>query len=125
MSQETIAESLLLFCDALENAVAVLKQELKKAGVRASENSFNALTWDASTGPKLGEYEIAYLDRNQPDAFQKVFNILKKVNANINKHYSPEGFVYFYWLYPEKYQNKIFRKKHSQPQESKSQKSGG
>lgn len=112
--QDKVVESLLLFCEALENAVAVLKQDLKKGGAKVSEDPFNALTWDPSTGPKLGDYEIAYLDRNQTDAFQKAFNILKNINANINHHYSPEGFSCYYWLYPEKYQHKIFRKKHPQ-----------
>ena len=84
----------------------------EKQTVPMVEDDFNRLHWEESAGPKLGDFDVAYRDHDQPiETWQRCFDALKAENADINKHYSPEGFTHFYWLYPEKYQDKIFRKK--------------
>jgi hypothetical protein len=84
----------------------------KPTMAQVSEDDFNRLKWEESAGPKLGDFDVAYRDHDQPvETWQRCFDFLKAQNADINKHFSPEGFTHFYWLYPEKYQDKIFRKK--------------
>jgi hypothetical protein len=96
----------------LESIRAWLTWPNEKALAPVSEEDFNRLHWEESAGPKLGDFDVAYRDHDQPrDTWQRCFDFLKAENADINKHFSPEGFAYFYWLYPEKYQDKIFRKK--------------
>jgi hypothetical protein len=86
--------------------------EEKDPATPVTEDDFNRLKWEESTGPKLGDFDVAYRDHDQPiETWQRCFDTLKVENADINKHFSPEGFTHFYWLYPEKYQDKIFRKK--------------
>jgi hypothetical protein len=109
---DKIVEALDLFCGAMENAVAVLKGELKKV-IRpppSEEASFNILRWESGESERLGKFETAYKASNLPDKFQHAFNILRANNATIKKHYGPEEFQHYYWLYLEKYDDRIFRK---------------
>jgi len=84
----------------------------KEPAAPVVEDDFKRLHWEASSGPQLGDFDVAYRDHDQPrDTWQRCFDFLKAENADINKHFSPDGFLHYYWLYPEKYQDKIFRKK--------------
>jgi hypothetical protein len=116
LSEERLAEALGLYCQAMDNAVQVLKQALAKiekapvpSGV--SEQVFDILKWEASKGSRLGEFEAAFKASNLPDKWSHAFNILKANNATIKNHFSPEGFAHYYWLYLDKYDDRIFRKK--------------
>jgi hypothetical protein len=82
-----------------------------------SEESFNILKWDESEGPKLGNLDIAYRDHNQPDPWLHAYNILKVSKTTLKDHYEPEGFTYYYWIYPDKYTDRIFRKRRQQEQQ--------
>lgn len=79
-----------------------------------SEECFNILKWEPSKGEKLGEFEVATKISNLLEKWSHAFNILKANNATINNHFSREDFLHNYWLYLEKYDGKIFRKKRSQ-----------
>jgi len=114
MNEDKLAESLLMFCDALENAVEILKQELKRLGALPGEESFNILKWEQAKSDRLGEFEISHKTSNHGDPWQRAFNILKANNATIKNHYAPEGFAHYYWLYLDKYDDRIFRKKRQQ-----------
>jgi len=86
--------------------------------VPVDEEIFLSLSWDESGGPKLGDFDVAYRDHNQPDPWQRAWNILKANNATLKDHYGPEGFSWFYWIYPEKYSDRIFRKRRQQEPKS-------
>jgi len=75
------------------------------------EQIFNVLKWETAESPKLGTFETAYKASNLPDNFSHAFNTLKANNATIKNHYAPEGFAHYYWLYLDKYDDRIFRKK--------------
>jgi len=120
MTDKRVVEALDLFCQAMENAVQVLKQALAKlekapAQTGLSEEVFNILKWEANRGSKLGEFECAFKASNMPDKWNHVFNILRANNATIKNHFAPDGFAYRYWLYLEKYPDRIFRKRREPP----------
>jgi hypothetical protein len=87
--------------------------EAKKATDQCglSEQIFNILKWEASKGSRLGEFEAASKASNLPDKWNHAFNILKANNATIKIHFGPEGYAHYYWLYLDKYDDRIFRKK--------------
>jgi hypothetical protein len=116
MQDEGVSEALELFCEAMENAVQVLKQALAKipkeqAQAGLNEEAFNLLRWEVNRGSKLGEFECAFKASNIPDKWNHALNILRANNSTIKNHFAPEGFAYRYWLYLDKYQDRIFRKK--------------
>lgn len=76
-----------------------------------SEDRFNVLKWQGKKGERLGDFEVAYKEHNLPEAWNHAYNILKANNSLIANPYKEEGYEYRYWIYPEKYQNRIFRKK--------------
>jgi hypothetical protein len=115
MRDDQVLEALKLYVDAMTNAIEVLRQALAKLEKQTqsglSEVAFDLLKWEASKGSKLGEFECAFKASNMPDKWNHAFNILRANNATIKNHFAPEGFAYRYWLYPEKYQDRIFRKR--------------
>jgi len=115
MSEDQVVEALKLYVDAMTNAIEVLRQALAKLEKQAqsglSEVAFDFLKWEASKGEKLGEFECAFKASNMPDKWNHVFNILRANNATIKNHFAPDGFTYRYWLYLDKYQDRIFRKR--------------
>lgn len=120
MHDEGISEALDLFCEAMENAVQVLKQALAKipkeqAQAGLSEEAFNLLKWESQKGERLGNFEVAFRASNLPDKWNHAFNILRANNATIKNHFAHEGFAYHYWLYLDKYQDRIFRKRKEPP----------
>jgi len=119
MSEKTLnelAESLVDFCNALESLAVNLRrqiQALPKTEVRAqlSELTFNVLKWQDEKGVRLGDFQVAYKNMNLPDKWLHCYNILKANSSVINNSFKEEGYVYRYWIYPEKYNDRIFRKR--------------
>ena len=72
------------------------------------ETTFTILKWDAQTGSKLGDFEVAYKASNIQDKWQHVFNILRNSNATIKERYYGTGYGFSYWIYG---QDKIYRQK--------------
>jgi hypothetical protein len=112
------------FCDmlnGLEASIAKMKQQIiKLVGVAEAESkpkvllpeeTFNILKWSDEKGSRLGDYQVAYKAQNSPDKWQHCFNILKTNNSLIANSFHEEGYVYRYWIFPEKYEDRIFRKK--------------
>lgn len=119
MSEETLndlVESLIDFCNAQESSVVSLRrqiQALTKAEAKAtvSEKRFNVLKWRNEKGERLGDYQVAYQSHNLPESWSHAFNILKVNICLIANPFHEEGYAYRYWIYPEKYKDRIFRKK--------------
>ncbi len=76
-----------------------------------TEQTFNLLKWVPETGRKLTDYEVAYRDQNLPQSWDHCFAILKANSSTLKNHYQPEGFTFYYWLFTDKYTDRIFRKK--------------
>jgi hypothetical protein len=72
------------------------------------EITFTILKWDAQTGIKLGEFEVAYKASNIEDKWRHAHNILRNSNATIKTRYHGEGYCHSYWIYG---QDKIYRQK--------------
>jgi len=111
-----LIESLIDFCNAQESSVVNLRRQivlLSKNQLRAriSEEDFNILKWENEKGAKLGDFQAAYKKHNLPDKWHHAYNILKVNTSLISNPFKEEGYVYRYWIYPEKYNDKIFRKK--------------
>jgi len=109
------------FCDmlnGLEAGIVKMKQQIaklvgveEKPKVLLPEETFNILKWSDEKGSRLGDYQVAYKAQNLPDKWQHCFNILKTNNSLIANSFHEEGYVYRYWIFPEKYEDRIFRKK--------------
>ncbi|MEM4713864.1 MAG: hypothetical protein QXQ61_04865 [Candidatus Bathyarchaeia archaeon] len=117
MSMEDFWNFIKDFMDYLnsqEEAVKRLKEQIAKlVGVKPSipEVTFNVLKWQAEKGAVLGDYEVAYKNQNVLENWQHAYNILKASNSVIGNPFHLEGYAYRYWIYPEKYEDRIFRKK--------------
>jgi len=120
---ERVLQAFVKVGDALENLGALgkdIKQlvgeivgvsESKPQQASIGENVFTILKWEASKGSRLGDFDVAFKASNMPDPWQHAYNILKANNATIKNHYDDEGYQHYYWIYPEKYTDRIFRKK--------------
>lgn len=75
------------------------------------EDTFSVLTWQDEKGVKLGDYQTAYVNVNLPDKFRPAFNVLKSNNAVIRNPFHLKGYSFRYWIFPDKYTDRIFRKK--------------
>ena len=119
---ERLFDALRLYVDAQTNAIEVLKQALTKPEKTQpppkvlTEDAFSILKWEAGKGSKLGDFEAAYKTQNMSAPWQHAYNTLKANNATIKNHFSPEGFTHYYWIYPEKYTDRVFRKKRDEVQ---------
>lgn len=117
MSMEDFWNFLEDFTDYLnsqEEAIKRFKEQIAKlVGVKptVSEKVFNILKWQNEEGPILGPYEVAYKNQNILENWQHAYNILKANNSVIGNPFHMEGYQYRYWIYPEKYEDRIFRKK--------------
>lgn len=60
---------------------------------------------------KLGGFQVAYKNMNLLGKWLHCYNILKVNSSVISNPFSEEAYVYRYWIYPEKYEDRIFRKK--------------
>ena len=110
------------FLDSLcaeEARIAKLKRQIEKLlgpietkpKALLSEETFNILKWQDEKGPSLGDYQVAYKNMNVVDKWQHCFNILRNNNSVIANSFHEEGYEFRYWIFPEKYEDRIFRKK--------------
>ena len=111
-----MVESIIDFCNASESALFNLKRQIKaltetELKARIPEDRFNVLRWEDEKGARLGDFQVAYRKHNLADRWQHAFNILKANNSLIAQPFHEEGYEFRYWIYPEKYQDQIFRKK--------------
>ena len=112
-----LAEEIVVFCEGLEALAVKLKVQVEKifgeakSKAKIPEETFNTLKWDNEKGEKLGDFQAAYKNKNVLENWQHAYNILKQANAVIGNPFHMEGYQYRYWIYPEKYEDRIFRKK--------------
>lgn len=109
-------EDLVDFVDCVEACCVKLMRQIEKllgSEVKAKlpEETFSILKWQSEKGFHLGDYEVAYKNQNVLENWQHCFNILKQNNAVIGNPFHLEGYQYRYWIFPEKYGDRIFRKK--------------
>lgn len=106
---------LLDYLNCQEEAVRRLKEQIGRlvgvAKPSIPEKTFDVLKWQAEKGAVLGDYETSYKNQNVLENWQHAFNILKANNSVISNPFHLEGYQYRYWIYPEKYDDRIFRKK--------------
>jgi hypothetical protein len=125
MKEEDFELFLEDFCDflnGLEASITKMKMQISKlVGIAEEkpkavlpEETFNILKWENEKGSRLGDYQVAYKQQNIPDKWQHAYNILKANNSLIANPLKEEGYVYRYWIFPEKYPDRIFRKKLSE-----------
>ena len=88
----------------------------QKAEVKARipEERFTVLRWQDEKGSKLGSFQAAYKSHNLPEKWSHAFNVLKANNSLIASPLHEEGYEFRYWIYPQKYEDRIFRKKLSE-----------
>jgi len=111
-----LAEDIVDFCNALESACVKLRRQIEKllgSEVRAnvSEVAFTCLKWEDERGARLGNYQVAYKNSNLLDKWLHAYRILEANHAVISNPFKLEGYEHRYWIYPEKYKDRIFRKK--------------
>jgi len=90
-----------------------IKEEPK---ISIPEETFRVLDWEPSKGTKLGDFETAFKSMNKVDPWQKCFGFLKDNGATIGSSFHQDAYVYRYWIYSERYQDRIFRKKLGAPE---------
>ncbi|MCS7123933.1 MAG: hypothetical protein NZ932_00735 [Candidatus Bathyarchaeota archaeon] len=109
-------EDLVDYLNCQEAGIVKLKRQIEKllgfeVKAKISEETFLILKWQSEKGSRLGDYEVAYKNQNVFENWQHCFNILKQNNAVIGNPFHEEGYRFRYWIYPEKYGDRIFRKK--------------
>ena len=95
----------------LRRQIETLVGDVKPKAASFPESPTFDLKYEAERGAKLGAYEVGYRSLNLVEKWQHCFNVLKANNAVIRSPFHPEGYTCRYWIYPEKYQDRIFRKK--------------
>jgi hypothetical protein len=114
-----LAEDIVDFLNGVEASCVKLRKQIEeligpmesKPKALLTEETFTILKWQDEKGVRLGDYQVAYKTQNLPDKWQHCFNILKANNSVIANSFHMEGYVYRYWIYPIKYEDRIFRKK--------------
>jgi len=111
-----LMDSLLDFCNGLEASVVSLRRQIKavvKPEVKATipEARFGVLKWQDEKGSRIGDYQVAYQSHNLPENWNHAYNILKANSSLIASPLKEEGYEFRYWIYPQKYSDRIFRKK--------------
>ena len=109
-------EDLVDFVDGVEACCVKLRRQIEKllgseVKPKILEETFTVLKWQSEKGSRLGDYEVAYKSQNVLDNWVHAFNILKANNSVIGNPFYEEGYQYRYWIFPEKYGDRIFRKK--------------
>jgi len=116
MNDSELTEALIDFTNALESLAVNLRRQIQastraEAKATVSEERFHILKWENEKGERLGDFEVAYQKNNLPEAWSHAFNVLKANAALIAAPFKEEGYQHRYWIYPEKYLDRIFRKK--------------
>lgn len=98
--------------DEILNKIGEIKgfseaEKQKPQSPEIDEALFSCLNFEAQTGQKLGNYEIADKSKNNLTEWQKAFDILKKLNATIKDRAKGQNFSY--WLYGDF--ERIYRQK--------------
>jgi len=109
-------EDFMDFLNGLEASIVKMRKQIEKllgSEVKTTlpEDTFNILKWDNEKGERLGDFQAAYKNKNVLENWQHCFNILKQNNSVIGSPFHLEGYQYRYWIYPERYEDRIFRKK--------------
>jgi len=114
-----LAEDIVDFCNATESVCVKLRLQIEKllgteVKARIPEDRFSTLKWQDEKGSKLGDYQVAYAQHNVPENWSHAFNVLKANNSFIANPFKEEGYEFRYWIFPEKYSDRIFRKRLSE-----------
>jgi hypothetical protein len=109
---DKLEKTLDILCDvgnALEALGISIKQQIARIEdvETVREETFNFLAWQQKKGEKLGEFEIATKDGNDPEKYQHALNILKANGATIENRFHEPQFQHAYWTY----QDTIYRQK--------------
>jgi hypothetical protein len=110
-------EDFLDSLNAEEAKIAKLKRQIEKLlgpiEIKATlpEETFSILKWQDEKGERLGDFQAAYKNMNIPDKWNHAYNILKNNNATIANSFHELGYQFRYWIFPSKYDDRIFRKK--------------
>jgi hypothetical protein len=116
---QKLVDALLLYLDAQENAISVLRYSLKEIAAETpqpqpettiNEDRFKGLAWRDENGAKLGAYQVALIQDNDEQAWRHAYNILQANGATISNRFHEQGYAFSYWLY-DKMDYKIFRQK--------------
>jgi hypothetical protein len=107
------------FLNGLEASIVKMRRQIEKLYGESKPKPLisealtfsEALKWVDEKGSKLGDYQVAYKNQNMPDRWLHAWNVLKANNSVIGNPFHEEGYEYCYWIYPEKYTDRIFRKK--------------
>jgi len=78
-------------------------QEVKE---HVEESLFSELKFEAQTGSKLGNFEVAYKSSNDAGKWTQSYNILSEAKATIKDRYHGKNYAFSYWLFGEE---KIYR----------------
>ena len=111
-----LAEDITDFLNGVEASCVKLRKQIEKllgaeVKARVSEDRFTGLKWQDEKGERLGNYQVASQSHNLPDNWSHAYNILKANSSLIANPFKEKGYAYRYWIYPEKYSDRIFRKK--------------
>lgn len=113
---EKVLEVLSDFCTAIEAECIRIKRRIREIVERElglDEKVFEILHWEKKQGERLGDFEVAAKDKNDFDAWNHAYQILKVNNATIKNHFGWKDWKYYYWLF-DGYPGLIFRKKRGQ-----------
>jgi hypothetical protein len=111
-----LAEDIQDFLHGVEAQCVKLRKQIEKllgreVRARIPEERFGVLKWQDETGSKLGSFQVAYAKHNVPENWSHAYNVLRANNSLIANTFKEEDYVYRYWIYPQKYSDRIFRKK--------------
>lgn len=111
-----LVEDIVVFLNGVEASCVNLRKQIEKlvgreVKAKIREERFEVLKWQDEKGSRLGDYQVAYQDHNLPENWSHAFNILKANNSLIADPFKEEGYEFRYWIYPEKYGDRIFRKR--------------
>ena len=112
---EEVLQLLADFATAIEAQCVMLKQRIKEVAeheLGLKEDIFTILKWEPKQGERLGEFEVATKDKNDLNAWNHAYNVLKANNATINNHFGSKSWKHYYWLF-DGYPDVIFRKRRS------------
>jgi hypothetical protein len=114
-----LAEDIVGFLNSIEASCVKLRKRIEKllgseAKARIPEDSFNVLKWQDERGVRLGDYQVAFTKHNVPESWSYAFSVLKANNSFIANPFHEQGYEFWYWIYPQKYSDRIFRKRLSE-----------
>ena len=91
------AESLNEYIDTL--ATREVKATIEK------EETFSKLTFENQQSEKLGSYETANTENNNPEQFKHILEVLK--DSTIKSRFHGPGYAFSYWVF----NGRVFRQK--------------